>query len=215
MRPPAARRARRERHLGRAGRTRHVRLATGVLVAGVALLASACGGAAHARGTVPAPVASAAGGVERVTSGRPPGASEAPAPARESPALSLPAVRARYLAAVAPAEAAFAKLSGELGSLGPAAPGDAVDAEVRPAAAAIARAARRLYELSRSASGVPARDLYAVAVADNAVWQGLEDLASGGSSRSFELSSWEGAFSQALRRANGAAAALRKALGSR
>lgn len=215
MTGPVALRAGRAGTPGSAGRLAGARRASlaVALIVGAALAVSACGGtgAGESR-TVPPGRPASAGGVERVRAVPPGGGVGVAGGAGQRPSLSQAAVRARYLAAVAPAEAAFAKLSAELATLVPTTPATRVEAEVRPAAAAIARAARRLYALSRLAGGARGKDLFAVVVADNEVWQALEDLAAGWSSRSFELSSWEGAFSEALRRADAAASTVRRAL---
>lgn len=127
--------------------------------------------------------------------------------------MPLATVRARYQAIVGPADAAFEKFSSKLETLSSATTPAELDAYLKPAAAAVAQAGRELYALRRSTTPAIAKGLYAVALSDNTVWQALEDLEAGWGSRSFEVSSWQSAYVQALRAANAAAGALRRALG--
>jgi hypothetical protein len=127
--------------------------------------------------------------------------------------LPLATVRKRFLAIVGPSDAAFAKFSKRLAVLSPGTTSAEVQAFVAPAAAAVARSGRQLYALRRSASSGVAKDMYTVALDDNTVWQGLEDLESNWGSRSFDFSSWQGAFVQAATTANASGRSLRKALG--
>lgn len=169
-------------------------------VAGLLVLVlAACGGTTAATRSRPSHVTST------VSSTATPKVKPAPLPVAE--------IRARYLASVAPADRAFGVFSAKLTTLTASTTAASVDKVVTPAAAAIAASGRELYALRASAPPKIAKALYAVVVSDNTVWQALRDLEAGWGSRSFDTTSWQSAYLEALKSGDAAASTLRKELG--
>ena len=89
-------------------------------------------------------------------------------------------------------------------------------AEARAAtstAAALKKSATQLADLAAKSPTKIATDLRALLVAENVVYQGLLDLASGYQSRAFNLSGWENSFGQAASATDQAAAVVGTDLG--
>jgi hypothetical protein len=129
------------------------------------------------------------------------------------PPLTTAELRAQYLKIVAQSESDFATFSARFAALGSSGTNKQIQGLVKPVVASLKTAATQLYDLRGRTTPAIAKQITATVVADNTVYQGLEDLLTGYGARSFDLSDWGTAFASAIKNANNAANALRQAIG--